>query len=77
MSPFRSSITCDKEQPVTYSLKAVVEHHGGSDGFSGHYTTFRNFFGNGWYLCNDERATKVAEAQVFAAKAYMLLYEKV
>lgn len=83
LGPFQSHISSDTS--MTYDLKAVVEHHGGADGRSGHFTTFRRAkLADGleslglhrWVFINDDYCQEVDEEDVLAAKAYMLFYER-
>ncbi|OMJ94226.1 hypothetical protein SteCoe_2714 [Stentor coeruleus] len=55
-----------------YTLKAVIEHIGGSMG--GHYLTYKDFEGE-WYQCSDLAVRKVTVQEVLMAQPYMLFYQ--
>ena len=57
-----------------YSLQATVEHRGSSVN-SGHYTA-HVFDGRNWYLCDDNRISKVKPDEVVSSDTYMLFYRK-
>ena len=59
-----------------YKLKSIIEHHGGVDGASGHYTTIRST-PTSWYYISDELVSEIDEYKVYSASAYMLFYELV
>jgi ubiquitin C-terminal hydrolase len=73
--PFQASTLAENALParVRYSLRAVVEHIGGSSG--GHYVCFRQFDSR-WYRMDDGRVSEVDSARVLGAEAYMLCYER-
>jgi ubiquitin C-terminal hydrolase len=60
---------------TSYSLRAVVNHHGTLSG--GHYTSFiKHNKTNQWYLCNDSSVRRVSSKEVLNSQAYILFYEK-
>ena len=85
LSPF----ACSTGEPVTHysewkgsaggarasrlRLYGVVEHQGTFEG--GHYVAFVRL-GGSWYQMNDSVVTRVEEADVFKAQAFLLFYER-
>jgi hypothetical protein len=72
------------DQKLSYQLKSVVHHTGLSAG-TGHYVTYRNAQGSHsktstssskWVKVSDESVKFVEEAEVLAADALLLFYEK-
>ena len=64
-----------------YRLVSVIVHHGGV--LSGHFVTYRRAppangqqFSSSWLYTSDTSVHQVALADVLAAPAYMLFYEK-
>ncbi|KAF2768609.1 UCH-domain-containing protein [Teratosphaeria nubilosa] len=58
-----------------YDLFAVDNHYGGLGG--GHYTAFaKNFFDGQWYDYNDSSCSKLGDARVHSAAAYLLFYRR-
>ena len=58
-----------------YHLRGVVVHSGVPGG--GHYTAYARAPNNFWYFCDDLVKPRLASvAEVLAAEAYMLFYEK-
>ena len=58
-----------------YDLSGVICHHGSAGG--GHYTAYAlNPFDQEWYEFDDSSVTKVDNATVMAAEAYVLFYRK-
>ena len=58
----------------TYTLEAVINHHGGFGG--GHYTAYAHKGEHGWVLCNDQKLAKVTDSEVTGSQAYVLMYQK-
>ena len=58
-----------------YDLCAVVVHHGQSLSH-GHYTAFVRHLSGEWYHIDDANVTLVGPAEVAAAEAYLLFYER-
>jgi ubiquitin C-terminal hydrolase len=54
-----------------YDLTAVVHHSGTME--SGHYMVYTKQDGV-WFLCEDERVSRVSEEAVTACQAYLLVY---
>jgi ubiquitin C-terminal hydrolase len=75
-APYISEISPTRN--CVYSLRAVIEHHGGVDGASGHYTTIRSnpvSKNTNWYFISDEFVKQISVSSVQKARAYMLFYE--
>lgn len=58
-------------QDGSYSLQAVIVHHGTAD--SGHYTTYR-LANRRWHHISDEKVRDATEDEVLTSQAYMLFY---
>ena len=68
-----------KDKNCMYQLYGIVNQIGSRN--SGHYYSFcRNIKSNtdtNWYVFNDERVTKINEANIVTDKAYILFYKKI
>ena len=68
----------DRENNSIYQLYGVVNQIGSRN--SGHYYSFcRNLKSKtdtNWYVFNDERVTKINEANIVTDRAYILFYKK-
>lgn len=79
LSPYLSNYTANKD-PQIYKLSAIIEHHGGNDGFTGHFTTYRKHpaqqqgGAQNWFHISDLVTQPVGTVK--GARAYMLFYEK-
>lgn len=81
---------CEPGCGISYTLAAVIVHHGSEDG--GHFTVYRKVIESklrqragwastggtesDWVLISDEVCQSVTKDQVLKAPAYMLFYEK-
>lgn len=81
---------CEPGCGISYTLAAVIVHHGSEDG--GHFTVYRKVIESklrqragwastggtegDWVLISDELCESVTKDQVLKAPAYMLFYEK-
>ena len=71
---FRPELVPDAGAP-TYCLRSMCVHSGSAGG--GHYTTYARKHSNDWYHCDDSQVPRpVDAAEVFAAQAYFLFYER-
>ena len=65
-----------KDAITSYSLSAVICHHGGASG--GHYTAYAlNSHNHSWYEFDDQIVTEVDLPQVENVQAYVLFYQKI
>lgn len=65
-----------KDAVTSYSLVAVICHHGGASG--GHYTAHAlNAHNHSWYEFDDQIVSKVDLSQVENSQAYVLFYQKI
>jgi ubiquitin C-terminal hydrolase len=65
------------EEPVTFRLRAVGNHHGASlDG--GHYTAVVSDEGGAWHVINDDHVMswQARHMKMFDTLAYLLFYER-
>lgn len=69
----------DREKKSLYQLYGVVNQIGSRD--SGHYYSFckniKSQTDTNWYVFNDERVTKINEANIVTDRAYILFYKKI
>jgi ubiquitin carboxyl-terminal hydrolase 2/21 len=69
-----SEKTTERSGNTSYSLYAIVDHHGSSMG--GHYTTQAFHKGdNSWYLYDDE-SSHTLSAPIFGGTTYMLFFQR-
>ena len=68
----------DRENNSTYQLYGIVNQVGSRD--SGHYYSFckniKSQTDTNWHVFNDERVTKINEADIVTDRAYILFYKK-
>ena len=64
----------EKDAITEFSLRAIVDHHGGAGG--GHYTAqCKDKLSNGWYIYDDENAHSL-QAPTVGETTYVLFYER-
>lgn len=84
-SPLFSSSSPERNGVLSYSLRAIVDHHGGANG--GHYTAQCKDVGSGkWFLYDDEGVAelstnssadgRIAGPPHFGDSTYMLFFER-
>jgi hypothetical protein len=75
--PLALRLEAKDDQKVSYQLQALVQHFGLSAAGQGHYVTFRKIsMSSRWVKVSDESVKPVEEAEVLAADAVLLFYEK-
>jgi len=64
------------DDSYTYSLFAVINHHGTMQ--QGHYTSYVRLAqpGEQWFQCDDETISMATSAEVLSSEGYMLFYIK-
>ena len=73
-SPYFSSESPEREGKTNYSLRGIVDHHGGPRG--GHYTAQCKHLGtDAWHLYDDETVHKLP-SPMFGESTYMLFFER-
>jgi ubiquitin C-terminal hydrolase len=74
-TPFFSDDSPEKAGSLHYSLRAIVDHHGGANG--GHYTAqTRAAAAAPWVLFDDENLMELAGGPAFGDSTYMLFFER-
>ncbi len=69
-----SDETPEKGAITTYTLRGIVDHHGGSRG--GHYTAqIKDPANENWYIFDDESVYPI-QSPTFGETTYMLFYER-
>ncbi|KAI6232416.1 Ubiquitin carboxyl-terminal hydrolase 33 [Aphelenchoides besseyi] len=76
LSPYMTIDDDETPESTTYDLSAVVSHRGSSVDF-GHYVAYcYNQHDDTWYEFDDSYVRTVSEAEVQAAEAYLLFYQR-
>jgi ubiquitin C-terminal hydrolase len=75
-TPFFSEESPERAGVLTYSLRAIVDHHGGANG--GHYTAQARLEDGRWNLYDDEGVMEMppGRAPHFGDSTYMLFLER-
>jgi ubiquitin C-terminal hydrolase len=64
----------EKDAVTDYTLRAIVDHHGGAGG--GHYTAqCKDKLSGAWYIYDDENTHSVA-APIIGETTYMMFWER-
>ena len=75
ISDLYSSLSPDKFNRNKYSLRSIVDHHGGPMG--GHYTSqSRNRLDDKWYNYDDQSVNQIDKAEI-GSSTYILFLEKI
>jgi ubiquitin C-terminal hydrolase len=73
-SPYFSNESPEREGKTSYSLRGIVDHHGGPRG--GHYTAqCKDQAKDTWHLYDDETVHKLP-SPMFGESTYMLFFER-
>lgn len=63
-----------QKEPTTYSIRAVVHHHG-NDPKTGHYTAEARESGGEWFKFDDSQVVSISGPTI--KDAYLLFYSRV
>jgi ubiquitin C-terminal hydrolase len=72
--PLFSEESPEKDAITEYSLRSIIDHHGGSE--NGHYTAqCKDKITNTWYMYDDETPTQIA-SPIVGESTYLMFYER-